>query len=267
MQFLVHMKQLLEAINRGILKGLNEQNIELLSDLDDENLDQLDSIQTKSINNVDYSIKHQLIHAIQTGELPDKLKQLINDPNNFSKFKGLIKANDKYHLKELIWAGQKLFGDDGNFNWIDTSEITDMSQLFFNATFNGHIELWDVSNVTNMLQMFCYANEFNQPIGDWDVSNVTTMCSMFYQAGKFNQQIGDWNVSNVINMKDMFNGATIFNQPIRDWDVSNVITMCSMFEWAVSFNQDISQWNVKNVKDHINIYYKCPAKEEYKPKF
>jgi len=33
------MKRLLEAINRGILKGLNENNIELLADLDDENLD------------------------------------------------------------------------------------------------------------------------------------------------------------------------------------------------------------------------------------
>jgi hypothetical protein len=33
------MKKILEVINRGILKGLNENNIELLSDLDDENLD------------------------------------------------------------------------------------------------------------------------------------------------------------------------------------------------------------------------------------
>jgi hypothetical protein len=33
------MKKLLEAINRGILRGLNENSIELLSDLDDDNLD------------------------------------------------------------------------------------------------------------------------------------------------------------------------------------------------------------------------------------
>ena len=45
------MKKLLEAINRGLLRGLHEQNMELLSDLDDENLDQLDSLQTKSVNN------------------------------------------------------------------------------------------------------------------------------------------------------------------------------------------------------------------------
>jgi len=33
------MKKLLEVINRGILRGLNENNIELLTDLDDDNLD------------------------------------------------------------------------------------------------------------------------------------------------------------------------------------------------------------------------------------
>jgi hypothetical protein len=33
------MKKLLEAINRGLLKALNENNIELLTDLDDSELD------------------------------------------------------------------------------------------------------------------------------------------------------------------------------------------------------------------------------------
>ena len=33
------MKKLLESINRGILKALNESNINLLADLGDDNLD------------------------------------------------------------------------------------------------------------------------------------------------------------------------------------------------------------------------------------
>ena len=156
------MKQLLEAINRGILKGLNENNIKLLSDLDDENLDQMDSIQVKSMNNkIDQSIKQQLSDAIQTGKIHVGLKRFINDTTNFSKLKGLIKATNREHLEQLIEIGQKLFGDDGNFNWIDTSEITDMSYLFGGGNtsidFNGHIELWDVSNVTDMTQEFIMA--------------------------------------------------------------------------------------------------------------
>ena len=291
------MKKLLEAINRGILRGLNEQNIELLADLDNEHLDQLDSLQTKSFNDkIDGSImavRQQLLQAIQTCKLPSGLKRIINDPNNFSKFKWLIKANDTAHLKQLIKIGQILFGYNGNFNWIDTSKITDMSELFYYSDFNGHIELWDVSNVTDMNHMFAFTNNFNQPIGDWDVSNVINMGYMFHHADKFNQSIGDWDVSNVNNMDHMFctaekfnqpigdwdvsNVATMegmfcnaykFNKPIRDWDVSNVINMEGMFWNAFSFNQDISQWNVKNVKyTGFTMFLNCPIKREYRPKF
>jgi hypothetical protein len=34
-----NMKKLLEAINRGIIRNLNENNIELLADLEDDDLD------------------------------------------------------------------------------------------------------------------------------------------------------------------------------------------------------------------------------------
>ncbi len=253
------MKNLLEAINRGILRGLYENNIELLADLDGENLNQLDSIQTKSINNkIDgyiQSIKRQLTRAIQTGKPHDRLKQIINDPKNFNKFKWLIKANDKNHLKELIQIGQNLFGNDGNFNWIDTSSITGMSGLFFrNYTFNGHIELWDVSNVTNMHRMFDGAYKFNQPIGDWNVSNVTDMCNMFKEAEAFNQTIDNWDVSNVTDMAMMFCHATKFNQPIGDWDVSSVIDMQYMFYDAESFNQPIGDWDVSNVTNMEGMF-------------
>jgi hypothetical protein len=37
-----------------------------------------------------------------------------------------------------------------------------MSELFYiKSGFNGHIELWDVSNVTNMESMFNSATSFN----------------------------------------------------------------------------------------------------------
>ena len=38
----------------------------------------------------------------------------------------------------------------------------------------GEINNWDVSNVTNMEEMFDEASSFNQPLNKWDVSNVST---------------------------------------------------------------------------------------------
>ena len=235
------MKKLLEAINRGILKGLNESNINLLTDLDDIEIDQLDSIQAKSVNNK--------MHALY---------------RFFPK--------TKEELVEIIKAEVKRKGWNCSLNHINTSKITDMSNLFSDNTgygltaFNGDISRWDVSNVTNMSWMFYRAYEFNQPIGDWDVSNVKNMYCMFASAESFNQPIGDWDVSNVTSMNGMFWEAKSFNQPIGGWDVSNVTNMEDMFSRANSFNQDLSNWKLKATCETNDIFFVCPIKEEYKPK-
>ena len=132
-------------------------------------------------------------------------------------------------------------------NW-DVSNVTDMSNMFEEATsFNQPIGNWDVSKVTNMEGMFFFAKSFNHTLNDWDVSKVTNMGKMFWMAESFNQPIGDWNVSNVTKMNSMFYRSPSFNQPIGYWDVSKVSNMKTMFSWARSFNQPIGDWNVSKV--------------------
>ena len=74
----------------------------------------------------------------------------------------------------------------------------------------GNISDWDTSNITDMSQLFNFNWEFNEDISRWDVSNVIYMFCMFYEAEAFNQPIGSWNVSNVTTMGNMFTGATPF---------------------------------------------------------
>jgi surface protein len=45
---------------------------------------------------------------------------------------------------------------------------------------------------------------FNESIGSWDVSNVTDMREMFHGASVFDQDIGFWNVSSEVDTAFMF---------------------------------------------------------------
>ena len=89
-----------------------------------------------------------------------------------------------YHPKtkdELIKIVDQLIEERGNeadLNDIDTSEITDMYQLFYKSEFDGDISNWNVSNVKDMSSMFQYS-KFNGDISNWDVSNVKYMGYMF----------------------------------------------------------------------------------------
>ena len=99
--------------------------------------------------------------------------------------------------------------------------------------------------------------KFNEAIGNWDVSNVTNMEQMFIGAENFNQPLNDWNVSKVKNMKFMFMGAKAFNQPLDQWKIhqsckrknESVPTMTYMHGmfWVGSkrtFRQDLTTWDL-----------------------
>ena len=47
------------------------------------------------------------------------------------------------------------------------------------TTTYGNISDWDVSQVTDMSELFRDKTDFNGDISNWDVSSVTTMYSMF----------------------------------------------------------------------------------------
>jgi len=101
----------------------------------------------------------------------------------------------------------------------------------------------DVSNVTDMSDMFGSAYAFNQDISSWNVSNVTDMRGMFRNTIAFNQDLSSWDVSNVTYIGEMFHMATAFNQDLSSWDVSNVTNIGEMFHMATAFNQDLSSWD------------------------
>ena len=65
--------------------------------------------------------------------------------------------------------------------------------------------------------MFQNAISFNQDISNWNISNVSDISDMFHDATNFNQPLKSWNVNKVTGIGRMFQNAKSFNQDISSW--------------------------------------------------
>ncbi len=148
-----------------------------------------------------------------------------------AKFKPANKAELKAEITKAIGA----HGNNVDLSYIDTSDITSMSNLFQDMrTFNGDISKWDTSSVTNMRYMFYNARAFNRPLNNWTVSSVEDMNAMFNNARLFNQPLDNWDVSKVTDMRDMFRNARAFNQNLSGWANKSGRDITNMFKDATA---------------------------------
>ncbi len=185
-----------------------------------------------------------------------KLDKFVDSEHNYKYFPKT--------KKELIVNIQELF-DKGeiNLNYIDTSNIKDMSDLFVEISkarkVNFDVSGWDVSNVEKMDNMFNCCFKFNCDLSKWDVSKVKNMHSMFYACMEFEGKgIENWDVSNVENMSYMFYHCKKFNGDLSNFDTSNVINMTYMFTNCESFEgKGLENWDVSNVKRMKCTFYCC----------
>ncbi|WP_207492786.1 BspA family leucine-rich repeat surface protein [Enterococcus faecalis] len=101
---------------------------------------------------------------------------------------------------------QKLASID--LSGLDTSNVTDMSNMFFSCLSLRNLNLGDLdtSNVTDMSNMFCFNNLTSLDLGsNFDTSNVTNMKQMFTWNFLENINLGDkFDTSNVLDMENMF---------------------------------------------------------------
>ena len=147
-------------------------------------------------------------------------------------------------------------------NW-DVSRVTEFEDVFSVVdnpgvlnTFNEDISGWNMSNATDLQEMFQGQTSFNRDLSNWDVSNVTNFNDTFKECAAYNnggENLNGWDVSSATNMSGMFDQASVFNQAIGDWDTINVTTFSKMFKDAAAFNQDLSSWQVQNCSDFTSI--------------
>ena len=133
-------------------------------------------------------------------------------------------------------AGKVLtVNEDGSLSW-QVKGVGGGMKAFFDAggkcgnstatSFDGVIPFEATSNVTNMSYMFFNCSNLTN-VPSLDTSNVTTMSSMFSYCSRLTS-VPSFDTSNVTSMNEMFSNCTDLKS-VPSFDTSNVTTMSSMF--------------------------------------
>ena len=121
-------------------------------------------------------------------------EKMVYNKSNASKYN--YQPKYAFELTELMEKLIKERGNNGDFNDIDTSKLTNMDYIFKDKfpLFNGDISGWDVSNVTRMRCMFEECHRFEgKGLNNWDISNCENFNSTFKNCGSLEtDNIEEW---------------------------------------------------------------------------
>ena len=109
---------------------------------------------------------------------------------------------------------------------IDTSQVTNMSYMFYGCRALTTVPDMDTSQVTTMQSMF-YNCRALTTVPDMDTSQVTDMQSMFYNCRALTT-VPDMDTSQVTNMSSMFYGCSSLTT-VPDMHTSNASDVGRMF--------------------------------------
>ena len=127
----------------------------------------------------------------------------------FASLRPVAKDLMYYHGVPRLLQGEDHKWDMGGpgFRTLDTSNLTDMSYMFYGCpalpASGPTLSTWDTSNVTDMSFMFWSDNVYDQEMRltielGWDTSSVTNMESMLPRQSYVDART--WDFSNVVNM-------------------------------------------------------------------
>lgn len=169
------------------------------------------------------------------------------DTSNVTNMAGMFGSSGLSDLTMIKdWNVSKVQNLEGTFRMMNLTAL-DLSR-------------WDTSQVTNMSDMF---DNLSLPIdlSKLNTSKVTDMSFMFFGAHVANiKGFENWDTSNVRTMKAMFRESNVENLlSISNWDTSKVEDMSSMFMETRNLKQlDLTKWDCSSLTNvgtpHDNMF-------------
>ena len=146
-----------------------------------------------------------------------------------------------------------------------TNNHTNYSRLFENYTGESldmyNMQDWDTSQVTDMSHMFyCCTKLTELNVSNFNTKNVTNMLRMFYGCEKLTSlDVSNFGTSQVTDMQGMFNGCRNLTElNVSNFDTENVTDMSNMFSYCSKLTElNVSNFNTKNVTNMAQMFNGC----------
>lgn len=136
---------------------------------------------------------------------------------------------------------------------LDTSNVTNMTQMFNGCSLLKNIPLLDTSKVTNMLSTFSYCKAL-ETIPQLDTSNVTSL-SYLFQGCTSLQTIPLLNTSKATSFNGVFSGCTNLTS-IPQLNTNNATNLSSMFNNCTKL-ATLPKFNTQKVINLSGTFNNC----------
>ncbi|MBO7609035.1 MAG: BspA family leucine-rich repeat surface protein [Muribaculaceae bacterium] len=147
--------------------------------------------------------------------------------------------------------------------FLNTSEVTDMSYMFYNCSNLTDIDLshFDTRNVTDMSSMFKQCKKITSlDLSSFNTTNVTQMGSMFEQCTNLTHlDLRNFNTSQVTRMSYMFSRCTnLVSLDLSNFNTTSVTNMYDMFDQCTSLESiNLDSFNTSAVTNMSGMFYHC----------
>ena len=168
---------------------------------------------------------------------------------------------DRYDDENLFYV----LAEIDNLSLLDTSNVTDMSYMFFYCSRLTSIDLssLNTSKVNDMSAMFYGCSSLASiDLSSLNTSNVTDMSAMFYGCSSLASiDLSSLNTSKVTDMSSMFHGcSSLASIDLSSLNTSKVTDMYAMFYGCSSLmTLDLSSFNTSNVTLMDSLFEKCSS--------
>ena len=149
---------------------------------------------------------------------------------------------------------------------LDTSGMTNMTNMFSDNTFLTNItfgENFNTSNVTGMASMFSKCNKLTKlDLSMFDTSNVVGMNTMFWQCSSLKiLDLSNFDTSKLENTAHMFSGcSSLTTLNLSGFNTSNVTTAWLMFNGCRSLTSlDVSSFDTSKMTSMSNMFGDCSS--------